>query len=126
VMFSPVPVGGVVGDASLVDAALGQGFLLVQDELLETHLHLGAGNRTWRRRRRDAATFSLTRDHNTIGRDGYRTSKPFKAPTEILRYNQASENAPVIRFQCPIPQKVNVTRVSEPLITQHADTREVA
>jgi len=39
---SPVPVGSVVVEASLVEAALGQGLLLVQDELLQPHLHLGA------------------------------------------------------------------------------------
>ena len=48
VFLSPVPVGGVVGDSSLVDAALGQCFLLVQDELLQTHLHLCACHRTLR------------------------------------------------------------------------------
>ncbi|TNN80881.1 hypothetical protein EYF80_008886 [Liparis tanakae] len=39
---SPVPVGSVVVEAPLVEAALGQGLLLVQDELLQPHLHLGA------------------------------------------------------------------------------------
>lgn len=41
---SPVPVGSVVGRPSLVEAALRQGLLLVEDKLLETHLHLRTGH----------------------------------------------------------------------------------
>lgn len=47
---SPVPVGSVVGEPPLVEAALGEGLLLVQDKLLQTHLHLCAGYGTWCRK----------------------------------------------------------------------------
>lgn len=43
---SPVPVGSVIGRPSLVEAPLCQGLLLIQDELLETHLHLRTGHGT--------------------------------------------------------------------------------
>lgn len=43
---SPVPVRSVIGVASLVEAPLGQRFLLVQDKLLESHLHLSTGHST--------------------------------------------------------------------------------
>ncbi len=39
--YSPVPVARVVGQA-VVEAPLGQRFLLVEDELLQPHLHLSA------------------------------------------------------------------------------------
>lgn len=45
---SPVPVGGIIVGSSLVEAPLCQGLLLVQNKLLETHLHLSAGHSTWR------------------------------------------------------------------------------
>lgn len=44
---SPVPVGSVIGEASLVEAPLGQGLLLVQDKLLEPHFHLSTGHGTY-------------------------------------------------------------------------------
>lgn len=43
---SPVPVRRVIGVASLVEAPLGQRLLLVQDKLLESHLHLCTGHST--------------------------------------------------------------------------------
>ena len=47
IISSPVPVGSVVVEASLVEAPLGQRLLLVQDELLEPHLHLRTRHGTY-------------------------------------------------------------------------------
>ena len=75
VCLSPVPVGGVIGDSSLVDAALGQGFLLVQDELLQTHLDLGARHRTWRGTGKTGTGETGTGETGTQVRQGHRWDK---------------------------------------------------
>lgn len=51
----PVPVARVAGNA-VVEVPVGQRLLLIEDKLLQLHLHFCAGHRTWRRRKHRQVT----------------------------------------------------------------------
>lgn len=99
---SPVPVAGVTGHA-VVQVAVGQCLLLVQDELLQLHLHLRAGHGTWEGGRGHRALTAAA----PSGRPGWRPWPPqscWRKEGQSLRVQPLPAKATWVRWagrRCP-------------------------
>lgn len=65
----PIPVAGIAGNA-VVQVPVGQSLFLVENKLLQLHLHLGAGYSTWEEYQSEKEGSMWSRECKGQGRGG--------------------------------------------------------